>query len=906
MHMRALPVTRWLLLGAVLAGLTQRGAAQEMALATRAPRFLFAASSRAAPVEVDGSSNLTLRRVVSLNLEQPTVGRLLSAMERQTGLRFAYSRDVLDPDRPVALRAETITVGAALLSILMDTGVDVVLSSGAQVSLVERAKVVADTGAVAGRVTDKKTGAAIAGATVVVEGTRQGATTGNDGRYRIGEVAAGTYTVRTRYIGYAPASGSVTVAGNGEATADFALEKSAQRLNEVVTTGTVVPTEIKALPTPVSIITSEDIELQHPRNVQQVLRQAVPTAVGWDLPNLPAQTAFSTRGSTALTAGGGQMKVYIDGIESASFTAAGVDPSSIDRIEVIRGPEAAAIYGSDAIDGVIQVFTKRGDVNSGPHIDAQAALGVQQTPYDGFGGVLRQNYSAAIRGGAPEASYNFGAGYSRLADYVPDGEISRQSSPSVYGGARFTRGIVSFDASGRYFSQNDPSVQNPEIFQTGFVPVSKPSFQPTQFQSTTLGARLTVAPITWWENRVTVGMDRLVVDQSQVKPRLTTPTDTLLSVFTELESKLSIGFNSTLKGQLGAGLQGQITAGFDHYSQPVSVLSALTPTPTGTLQNVFASKINTNNTGYFAQAQIGIRDALFLTGGLRAEENTNFGDSLGTPVSPRVGASFVQEVGSTTLKVRGSWGRAIRAPSPGDKLGQTSPVGVVLSNPTLGPERQHGWDAGMDAAFGNRGSIGITYYNQIAEDLIESVSLGFTPVPTAQFENVGRVKNTGVEVEGTLAIGIARLRAQYGYASAKIEDLGPNYQGDQLVGEQTRTTPKHTAGASLALSPLAGTTIGAGMTYVGSWDSYDYLLFYRCFAGTAPCPPSFLTTGSTRDFVIKYPSFVKLNLTVFQRITPLVSGFVSVDNLTNNEATEFTNFIPSVGRTTTAGLQLHY
>src|SRR6185437_12426233 len=208
----------------------------------------------------------------------------------------------------------------------------------------------------------------IAGTTIIAEGSSQAATSRGDGRFRLTGLPTGNYTIRARYVGYAPAAATVTVTANADVTANFALERSVQRLDEVVTTGTVVPTEIKALPTPVSVITSEDIEIQHPRNVQQVLRQAVPTAVGWDLPNLPAQTAFSTRGSTALTAGGGQMKVYLDGIEAASFTAAGVDPSSIDRIEVIRGPEAAAIYGSDAIDGVIQVFTKRGDVNSGPHI----------------------------------------------------------------------------------------------------------------------------------------------------------------------------------------------------------------------------------------------------------------------------------------------------------------------------------------------------------------------------------------------------------------------------------------------------------------------------------------------------------------------------------------------------------
>src|SRR4029077_589103 len=106
--------------------------------------------------------------------------------------------------------------------------------------------------------------------------------TGNDGRYRIADVPAGSYTARARYIGYAPASASVTVSADQEATADFALEKSPQQLNEVVTTGTVVPTEVKALPTPISVISASDIELERPHSVEELFRQAVPTAVGWD------------------------------------------------------------------------------------------------------------------------------------------------------------------------------------------------------------------------------------------------------------------------------------------------------------------------------------------------------------------------------------------------------------------------------------------------------------------------------------------------------------------------------------------------------------------------------------------------------------------------------------------------
>src|SRR5439155_20704765 len=129
------------------------------------------------------------------------------------------------------------------------------------------------------------------------------------------------------------------------------------------------------------------------------------------------------------------------------------------------------------------------------------------------------------------------------------------------------------------------------------------------------------------------------------------------------------------------------------------------------------------NSGYFAQAQLNFRETIFLTGGLRAEENSNFGQDLGTPVSPRAGISIVRQLGPTTVKVRGSYGEAIRPPNPGQTAAQISPTLEVLANPNLAPERQRGWDAGVDLVFGPWGSLGITYYDQVVRDAIQYVAL---------------------------------------------------------------------------------------------------------------------------------------------------------------------------------------
>ena len=885
--------------------------AQDVVLASAGPRFLSARKAGEAPVEIDVRSSVLLRRMVSLNLRQPTLGTVLAEIERQAGIRFMYSPAALPADRPVRLRADSITVAAALTELLMDADLDVLLSRGDQIALVKRMAVVpaADSAAIEGRITDKGSSAPLAGATVLIDETRQGATTNSEGRYRIVGVAPGTYTLRVRWIGYTAATTQVTVEEGQDATADFALERSPLKLDEVVVTGTIVPTEVKAIPTPISVISDSDIALQQPHTVQELFRQAVPGAVSWNNAAYPNLTSFSVRGASTLAANSGQMKVLVDGIEAAYPTQVGVDPNSIARIEVIRGPQAAAIYGSDAIGGVIQIFTKRGDQGlTRPQISAQAAIGATQTPYASFNSVLRQHYAASVRGGGADVSYNLGAGYSHIADYLPNGEISAQSNPSIYGGVHLTHGFIFIDVSGRYYAQNDPNVFNPALSRTGFTFFSKPFYQPAQIQNQSLGARIGVTPTPWWQSTLTFGIDRSLIETVQREPRLTTPGDTLLTLVNQSQAKNRIGFNTSVQGSLTPGLTATFTGGFDHYSMPATLwFTGGALNTTGGIRNAPGysfgiSRSVTNNTGYFAQAQLSFGDVLFLTSGLRAEHNSNFGDSLGTPLSPRVGLSYVQAVGETTLKLRGSWGRAIRAPSAGQKFAIVQTTSVTLANPGLGPERQKGWDAGVDAVFGDRGTLSVSYYDQTADDLIQFVLLQSGSPSTYQWQNVGRVKNTGVEVEGTLGMGPVALKAQYGYARARIEQLAASYAGDLREGDQVLQTPQHTAGASLAVAPYSGTTLSAGLTYAGSWSQYDYVAEYACFGGTGPCRPG----PGFRSYIIEYPSLVKVNATLSQQINPLVSGFVSVDNLTNNEDFEASNLNPVMGRTTTVGIRLQY
>jgi len=161
-----------------------------------------------------------------------------------------------------------------------------------------------------------------------------------------------------------------------------------------------------------------------------------------------------------------------------------------------------------------------------------------------------------------------------------------------------------------------------------------------------------------------------------------------------------------------------------------------------------------------------------------------------------------------------------------------------------------------------------------------------------------------VEIEGKFTAGPLQLTGQYGYVRARIDRLSPGYTGEQQVGDQAETIPKHTAGASLTVSPLKGTAVMGGLTYVGGFTNLDFLGYYRCLGGTGPCQNS--TQALDRSYLIRYPGFVRVKASVDQQISQLLAAFISVDNLTNDRSYELQNTQPVVGRLTTVGMRLQW
>ncbi|HET8770877.1 MAG TPA: SusC/RagA family TonB-linked outer membrane protein [Gemmatimonadaceae bacterium] len=232
----------------------------------------------------------------------------------------------------------------------------------------------AQQGVVAGIVTTGATANPVQGATVRVQGTERQALTGNDGRFRIAGLTGGTVTLEVRMVGYRPMTVSAQV---GNTDLRVTLTAQSLRLDQVVVTGTAGGQSKRELGTAVSTIDAAATKEIAPINsVQNLLAARAPGVfVNSATGNVGAGARIRIRGASSMSLSNEPL-IYVDGVRVASAPATGpanqafgsssisrindINPDDIESIEVIKGPAAATLYGTEASNGVIQIITKRG------------------------------------------------------------------------------------------------------------------------------------------------------------------------------------------------------------------------------------------------------------------------------------------------------------------------------------------------------------------------------------------------------------------------------------------------------------------------------------------------------------------------------------------------------------------
>jgi len=213
------------------------------------------------------------------------------------------------------------------------------------------------TGTITGMVVDSATRQPIAGVNVVVEGTRLGTISGDDGTFTIGGVPAGTHTVRARRIGYGSVPVIVSVPDGSSVAVAFALEKRAAVLDQVVVVG--YTTQRKASITgSVATVDMDDLASRRVPDVAQALQGQVAGVTVTQSTGAPGEE-ISIRIRGEGTIGNNSPLFIVDGIPSRDISF--LNPGDVESMTVLKDASAASIYGSRASAGVIVITTKRGE-----------------------------------------------------------------------------------------------------------------------------------------------------------------------------------------------------------------------------------------------------------------------------------------------------------------------------------------------------------------------------------------------------------------------------------------------------------------------------------------------------------------------------------------------------------------
>jgi TonB-dependent starch-binding outer membrane protein SusC len=267
--------------------------------------------------------------------------------------------------RPTAVSA---TVVPAVVPLLVALWAAAPRAAGAQPETPGRGS----GSAIEGTVRDAASGRPLPNAQISVTGTTLGAATNDAGVYRIVNAPVGPgVQVRVRLIGYGAQARTVAVTLGQTARADFELTQSAIQLDQVVVTGTGGAVETKKLGNTIATIDASELRTAPIQNPSELLAARSPGVTV--LPSggtTGAGARIRIRGNASLSQSNNPV-IYVDGVRADNGgSAAGaatstsrlddLDPSSIERVEILKGAAAATLYGTEASNGVIQIFTKRG------------------------------------------------------------------------------------------------------------------------------------------------------------------------------------------------------------------------------------------------------------------------------------------------------------------------------------------------------------------------------------------------------------------------------------------------------------------------------------------------------------------------------------------------------------------
>src|SRR5438874_1213919 len=597
----------------------------------------------------------------------------------------------------------------------------------------------------------------------------------------------------------------------------------------VVVSATRFDIPLDQSPASVSVIDSQDIENKQIERAADALREVPGLAVVQT--GTPGQlTSVFMRGLPSQ-----DMQVLLDGVPinqglAGQFDFANLTTDNFERIEVARGPQST-IYGPRALAGVVQVFTKQG---SGPP-------GVTLSSEGGTYGTFRET----LESDGKIDIFDYSIGASRLdTDNARPNNQYRNSNIIADLGLSLNEHL----RIGSLFMYSLSDTGNPNSI---FNPKPLDNFLTERWW---IGPHLDWKPTDWWEQK-------LIFDYDHERQVNNPNQDGFVGETRALFRQTQLDYQNDIRPTSWLTL----TNGFFFYrvesgQERPFVSQAFGPQPTFISDSV-------KEIAGFLQATLDIDNLIFVAGG-RLDHFNQFGDVW----TYRIASSYKIDKTDTTL--HSSVATGFSPPSSQDKIFRFNPGTGPLE--PLQPEKDFGWDAGIEQRLWNRRvTVGATYFHNDLSNVI-----GFDGL----FEtlNLGAAETQGIETElRATPITDLDFRASYTYLEAEktsSADVGAP-QGSRLP---RRPRNEVYVSASYLWCKKVRTTIEA--KWVNAREEIN---------------PNFF--GPNRD--IEDYNFV--NFAAEYEISPHMSIFGRVDNLTGEHYAEVFGF-PALGTAAYAGMKVRF
>ena len=690
---------------------------------------------------------------------------------------------------------------------------------------------------------------------------------------------------------------------------------NANVLDRVLVTSNAVDAPAGAITTSAHVIDRAQLAKQGggASTLSQTLNGIVPGLWVWDQsPSSVIARYGSLRGASSFQVS--YPKVYIDGIEVANpLLLTDMSPDAVERVEVIRGPQGAALYGADAIGGVINIVMRH-DGSGGEPAQVRGSVGVAHSAF-ASGPVLVQEHGLTLRGGDDLRSSALSLSLGSVGSYVPGGQSWNARGD---GGFRLVGARSMLTGTARFYAKEAGQGANPLITQSRSPLASEPGRElwrdgrspdrnrlasggttsaSQSVREYTLGTTASLYANETWTHTLTVGVDgyRLSGDAASLLGATPNAADSALRAARGGADRGTVRASSEARFGSPAGAATTLTVAAEH-----SLLSQRSDgAPLG--GRLAAYDGWQASTGLVGQLDASWRNAFFATSGLRVERDAGLAATGGLVSLPMLGGALLHDFGLVTAKLRASYGKSIRP--AGSVVRATWLAREAIVRGSLAPEEQSGIEVGLDASVGRHWSLRATRFDQTAYNLIQPVAITSSLMPNPNdgrllyaLQNVGEIGNRGWELESALSSARLSLTGTFSVVDSRVRRLAYAYSGDLRPGDRMLGVPSRSGGVTAAWTALRWST-SLTVTRASDWIGYDGLAL-----AAASSAPQSVTGVQLRNYWRSYPGVTRVDALLTRQLVGVLGLSLSGRNLLDIQRGEPDDLTVLPGRTLTAGL----